>query len=158
MIEFTRLLFLWRAKKSLPCKPHQSQLALFNRVIKLNQPILKEVNRVTTAESTHQVLGSAHRTIRGPAGYERAAFGAPGCILPSYHSYMKNWIPTTHSYEGTSLYVNHLFLTDEYDHSHALSGERGEVTVSFRTQPFIQHETFLRFRIIGSCRNHRSSL
>lgn len=78
--------------------------------------------------------------------------------VPSYHSYMKNWIPSIHSYEGTSLYVNHLFLTDEYDHSHALSGECGEVTVSFRTQPFIQHETFLRFRIIGSCRNHRSSL
>ena len=64
--------------------------------------------------------------------------------IPSYHSYMKNWIPITHSYEGSSFSLEHFFLDGEYDHNHALSGERNDVTISFRTQPYVLHETFLR--------------
>lgn len=64
---------------------------------------------------------------------------------PSYHEYMKNWVPPLHSYSGSSLAVDHLYLEDDFSHIDALAGGRLFSSLSQRTQPYVMHETFLRF-------------
>lgn len=64
---------------------------------------------------------------------------------PSYHEYMKNWVPPLHSYSGSSLAVDHLYLEDDFSHIDALAGGRLFSSLSQRTQPYVIHETFLRF-------------
>lgn len=64
---------------------------------------------------------------------------------PSYHEYMKNWMPPLHSYSDSGMSVDHLYLSDDFAHIDGLAGGILSVPLSQRAQPYVMHETFLRF-------------
>ena len=65
--------------------------------------------------------------------------------IPSYHETMKNWLPALHSYSDSGMAVDHLYLSDDFTHIDGLAGGLLSSPLSQRTQPYIMHETFLRF-------------
>lgn len=65
--------------------------------------------------------------------------------VPGYHEYMKNWMPLLHSYSDEGLYADHLYIDEEFEHIDCPTDARLDAPLVQRTQPYIMHETFLRF-------------
>lgn len=64
---------------------------------------------------------------------------------PPYYEYMKNWMPPLHAYDDSRMSVDHLYLNEEFAHIDGLGGGILSSPMVQRTQPYIMHETFLRF-------------
>lgn len=64
---------------------------------------------------------------------------------PSYHEYMKNWMPPLHSYSDSKMALEHLYLVGDFTHIDGLAGGQLNTKLSQRTQPYVMHETFVRF-------------
>lgn len=76
---------------------------------------------------------------------------------PAYHEYMKNWMPPLHSYSDNKMVIDHLYLAGDFTHIDSLAGGQAATHLSQRTQPYVMHETFLRFgtlALVGSTGVH----
>lgn len=77
--------------------------------------------------------------------------------VPSYHEYMDDWVPPLRSFSGSKMSIDSLASSDGLGHIDWSNGSSYNLSLSQRTQPYVLHETFLRFgslALVGSSGVH----